>query len=270
MQNQEIVKNAARTMCAQLEAKGMPVTHSAMLEALAAGLGVDNWRKLKAIIDSPSKDKKSKKKKALAEPGTLQVWSVDAMYLDNNQPYGTSAQGRTALEAAYLVMVERTTDFALELGIFAVNNSIGEPALLPDDIHQYCLSPLEEVLTQVHKCAVARKDLSEVEQDAVEWLGELVADESALALHCEAWLDYECLKSPARSDSGEESNDSSDGELLTATQTLLLVCDALERSCGGILKMENYEPLACYVHQLRAVCEFYSPNINDDVVGLEG
>lgn len=136
-------------------------------------------------------------------------------------------------------------------------------------VNEYSLSPLREVLVEVHRHAKEATGLSEVEQDAVDWLGDIVDNAGLLDTVCSTWTDYESLKSMEFSyDFSEAAKPYSPGDALTATKTLRMVCDAVERSQGGVLKMEHSESLACYVHQLRGMCEYYAPTIDASTVGL--
>lgn len=116
MDYQDTIKAAAKRMCEQLEAKGVHVKHTQMLEALATGFGLDSWRELKAVIDAP----RAPAKPTVPPVGELQEWVVDGMYYDNQQQYGDSCMARVPLEAAISTIMERRTDCGLEIGILNV------------------------------------------------------------------------------------------------------------------------------------------------------
>lgn len=263
--NADVIKAAAKRMCEQLNAKGVRVKHSLMLEALAQGLGLDCWRNLKAIIDAP-RDGGVVKSEPVRITAKFQDWVVSGLYLDNQQQYGDTFSGRTPLEAAIAAMVERLTDYGSELGILEVRDSkevvwlspgtLGEIELL----HNYhALAALRDELTQLR---LAGK-LSESERVGTAWLSFL------LKLHgreaCEELTDYTQLQ---RSRVDAADSFLNDGGAQTPSQVLTQLCEAVERCHGGAAALEkSNEDLALAAYQIRAICDYFGNVLNDAAVG---
>lgn len=254
--NQETIKTAARRMCEHLGAKGVKVQHTAMLEALALGLGLDNWRTLKAVIDAPRAPMKPPKKSLPL--GQWQQWSVSALYLDNQQQYGDSFAGRTPLEGAINGMHDRLTDFGLEIGIQEVRDADGECQLSPAFITDIQLLSnrlaLATVLDSVAELPAAT--LSADHRLARVWLRVLLEYNEGDAFNeLTEWSDS--LKPNA-------ADPVADGYVLTPTQALEALCDLGEEALGGVVKMEaRDEKKAQAFYQVRAMCAYFADVLND-------
>lgn len=267
--NQDIVKAAATRMCQLLGAKGVPVKHGLMLEALATGFGLDNWRTLKAVIDAP-RAASQPAPKTLPPLGVSQVWLVDAIYFENNQPYGDDYFGRTALEAAYAAMVERLTDFNLDIGIYEVSRAADDPdSLMPSSTEEFELKPSWNVLKDLLNAVPSADNLTPELATAYRWLAKVVqsyAPDKSLKgdpgpLH--DLLDYEANGVPQKPGTiGEPST-------LTPTKALLLLCDCVEARFETVMQMEDIdEELACTCYQVRAMCEFFESALNGEDVSM--
>lgn len=270
MENQEIIKKAARAMCESLKRQGTVVSHSAMLEALAAGLGVDNWRKLKAVIDAP-KSQGARVLTAVPQAstpnGVMQVWDVEALYLDNNQPYAEKAGARTALEAAYLTMVERLTDFGLRVGICTVENGDKSLGLYPYSVTEYELPALGEALSELLAKAQALSQLDTEDTELVKWLDDELTAEGRTKAEFNELLDHSIFENCINSD----PQPIRPGHPLKPTEALLRLCSLVEDEAGGVVHLEaTDEPLAIHLHTLRAVCEHFGEVLNSEDYGLIG
>ena len=137
---QDSIKAATKRMCASLGAKGHKVPHTAMLEAIAEGLGLDNWRMLKAVIDAP-RAKPEPEVPVLPPLGEWQTWIVDGIYAENNQQYGDEFRGRTPLEGAINALMDRLTDFGLVIYIRDVADANRVNRLSPSYITEIELVP---------------------------------------------------------------------------------------------------------------------------------
>ena len=241
--NQETIKAAAKRMCNTFAAKGVQVKHTLMLEALADGLGVDGWRKLKDIIDAPRQGAKP----SLPEVGTYQQWIVDAMYLDNSQPYGDRVVARTPLEAAFHAMVERLTDFGLQIGILRITDSNGQRPLTPNFMSEIVLTSNRVAITTV-----------------LDFVKALDANHAYDVKRVDAFL----KAFPASDSLGclTECDDEKHEEDMpgnTIAKDLGTLCDSIEEQFASLTAMEiEDEVLASAVYQVRAMVEYFRDQIN--------
>lgn len=264
--NQETVKAAATRMCKLLTDKGVPVKHSLMLEALATGFGLDNWRTLKAVLDAP----RAPNKPALPANGIWQSWSVEALYLDNDQPFGQDYEGRTALEAAYAAIMERRTDFNLHIGIFSVTRDDDLYGLWPNSTYEYKLKPNWNVLRELgDSIAPVAHTLTGDLAVSYRWLVEVVRENTPPGLAkgdtkdegpLSELLDYEANATTEFGTIGELS-------ALVPTQALFMLCEQVEAQFESIVKMESVnESLACTCYQVRAMCAYFEGALNGEDV----
>lgn len=263
MQNEDTVKKAARAMCDRLSQAGVKVKHGQMLEAIAAGFGLDCWRELKAVIDAP----RAAPVVRLAKPlGEEQEWIVEAIYADNNQQYGDRYYARTPLEACYQAMMERLTDFGLEINITSVSNADEECVYSPDYVTEVQIENNYVALKQLAEAAeqaVAAKGLDDVAtSEALAWLKEcLVAnDPFPLPTGWESLTDYSIEESAT----DEEPESISDDIQMTPIQALQHLCGVVESLYANLPEMERQaESLAGVCYQVRAMCNFFEKAIND-------
>lgn len=256
---QDTIKAAARRMSEHLGAKGVRVSHAVMLEALAKGLGVDNWRTLKAVIDAPRMQQPAKKALAL---GQWQQWSVSALYLDNNQQYGDSFAGRTPLEGAINALYDRLTDFGLEIGIQEVRDADGECRLSPSFITDIQLLSNRSALVKVLAASdlVAASALSEEQRLARAWLSRVLDDNPG--------DDFESLSDWEQEARMDAADPAVEGFSLTPTAALELLCDLGEEARGGVIALEAVdEQWAQAFYQVRALCSYFGAVLNDADVG---
>jgi hypothetical protein len=97
----EIMKDGAHRVQELLEAQGIAVKHSMMLEALSAGFGSRNWRTVRDKLNAPSVPKPT-----LESLDGLR-WHVFGLYCDNDQPYNEYYSGESAHEAQVIAQIER-------------------------------------------------------------------------------------------------------------------------------------------------------------------
>jgi hypothetical protein len=257
--NQEIVKSAAKRMCTLLASKGIDVKQTQMLDALAEGFGLDNWRTLKAVIDQPRAPQR--KSKPL---GTPQSWDVEALYRDNNQQYGQDFMGRTPLEAAYACMMDRLTDFALKVDVLNVYNQDRENCLSPSFIGEIELESnravLETLLTNAKK--LSNEKWSPDQQLALKWLAAVL--DYYPQDNFRELTDYESAEA-ASFDAGDTITETS---TLTPEAALRLLVDTVEVAYGGVVKLEEAnEALSKQLYQVLAMCDYFGNVLNDDDVG---
>lgn len=266
--NEDVIKAAANRMCEQLAGKKIKVSHTAMLEALATGFGLDSWRELKAVIDAP-RGAKPTEKEEVPPLGEWQKWDVDAVYLENSQPYGQDFSGRTPLEAAINCLVERLTDFGNEMGIFSVTREGDGEALLP--------SSLNEI--ELHGNGVALRTLMEkakdLEYETLSEAAKLAFD--MLKLNFESGDFDESMSDltdwhPLEKLPHDHAEPVTEGESITPTQALVELLDAVETHLGGVVKMEKDDtwesPLSIQIYQVRAMCAYFGPVIDSSHYGL--
>lgn len=273
MENQNIVKNAAKAMCAHLETKGVKVGHSLMLETLAKGLGLDNWRELKAVIDAP------RLKPPVSVPdGQLQSWTINGLYLDNSQPYGTEIQARTAMEAAAMAIMERYTDGCLELGIFGIEPVVPGPRpLFPWSATAYTKLPVRDLLATVAMWGSQLKHPSRQAQKTLAWLqsemeevkrlfAELpkVEAEAEEKQYFEEMIDaFTTLQRP---------EDAQGLPKPTPGEAIQQLCENIFAEHSGAVQFEEANPTVAFaLHQANALCEHFSGllDLNDEWHHLE-
>lgn len=263
MSNEDTVKAAAHKMCAHFLKKQIKVPHTLMLEAIAEGFGLDCWRELKAVIDAP----RAQPKLVLVE-GQEQEWSVDAIYLDNDQQYGDTMYARTALEAAVFVQIERKTEFC-QVGILNVEDENGENILSPSFAAEVETSTPRKALESL-RTAVATwpmRDLTVKQLRAFDWLNELLYDqEQEEAKNGQGKKDsFDFLEeNPHHPAVTEESSEGA-----TPSQALLILCDAVESNPifkGNVANMERgSEELAKGIYHVRALTEYFTDSVNSNL-----
>lgn len=255
-QHQETIKQAARRMCEHFDANGVKVKHSLMLEALAKGLGLDNWRTLKAVIDAPRAPAAPAKKSLPL--GEEQQWTVHGIYTDNDQQYGDYFSGRTPLEGAINAMMDRLTDCGLEIYITEVLDADGECQLSPSFITEITLMENARALKQLLKALPSA--LLPAQEQARQWLDtalKAIPPNDKLP-ELTDWDDLE------KALSSETATIAADSELLP-TQALEQLCDAVEEAAGGVLSLEkSNETLAKACYQVRAMCGYFEDLLNSD------
>lgn len=261
MQNEDTVKAAARTMCAHFLSKNVKVTHTLMLEAIAAGFGLDCWRELKAVIDAPRAVPKT-----VFEEGQSRQWTIDAIYLDNNQQYGDTLFARTALEAAIRVQVERLTDFC-QVGILNVADQNGENRLSPD-FHDELAITTPRVALEKLRTAVSTwggNGLTPKEQLAFDWLNELLYETDKL----EAGRTKDSYAFLAENPNFLQVKTRKDLTEASASKALEILCTAVERNPifkGNVLNMERgNEELARAIYHIRALTEYFADAVNENL-----
>jgi hypothetical protein len=263
--NADVIKAAAHRMCAVFKTKGMPVKHSLMLEALAQGFGVDSWRALKATVDAP---------KAIAAPvapplGVEQGWTVDAIYRDNSQGYCDTYSGRTPLEAGISAMVERLTDFGLEIGLLGVTNEDNSIQFYPNTADEIELHTNRAAIETVLNACLMLNPSHYLLQNGCSFLQDVLQD-TAPAKDCPDILtdltDYEDSFEAGKPVEPTPSVEPSviEGLGITPTQLILKLCETVEQSFGSVMEMaEKNEDLAIAVYQLRAMTDFFGGNFNN-------
>ncbi|MCC5610987.1 hypothetical protein LC612_30620 [Nostoc sp. CHAB 5834] len=258
MENQNAVKNAAKAMCAHLETKGVKVGHSLMLETLAKGLGLDNWRELKAVIDAP----RLKPPVSIPE-GQLQSWTVDGMYLDNNQPYGTKIEARTALEAAAMAIIERYTDGCLLLGIFEVEPVIPGPrSLVPWSTSAYRKLPVRDILMTVTKWGSLLKNPSPQAKQTVAWLLQELEEAKRLfatLTETRAEIEEEHFFDDMLDAFTPPTEDAQDLPKPTPSEAIHQLCEDIFAEHSGAPQFEEVDESAAFaLHQANALCGYFS------------
>jgi|SRR5471030_115 len=257
------------------------VPRTAVLAALVKAVGnvgvSDSQPDMVEVMLPDSKLEKHQK----LELGIWQVWNVDAIYLDNNQLFGNGYQGRTPLEAAINAMVERLTDGS-EIGICSVRDASGAIRLTPTLPAEIQLYTNVEALNTFMKCVM------ELSSSTSTWLSNeaLVAARSLLyKAHANGgrgfirdWDDedadpydhltdgFQLTKAIATPDNGVAR----DIYGVLPSESLQLLCDAVEQQYGGVLTLENFdEALATQLYQIRATCKYFGAVMNrsDSIFG---
>lgn len=287
---QDSIKAAAKRMCASLGVKGHKVPHTAMLEAIAEGLGLDNWRTLKAVIDAP-RAKPEPEVPALPPLGEWQRWNVDGIYVDNNQQYGDEFDGRTPLEGAINALMDRLTDCGNVIHICDVLDANRVNRLSPSFITEIELAPNDTALRTLLREAT-RVDSEKPEDlrtpewnQALEWLhaqldGQM-EEPTPMFMRprvdlFEDLTDWYNAEQQQKSSVGKALQYIKEGTLSTATETLELLCTAVENSYGGVVKLEelgatndNVLSVAQQLYQIRAMCGYFGDVVNDHDYGFE-
>lgn len=275
MTNEKTVKDAARRMSEYLATKQTKVSHAQMLEALAVGFGLDNWRELKAVLDLPRMPKK-----ATIPEGAMRRYIVDALYVENNQQYGTSVDARSPLEAGIWVCMERLTDFGLHVNILNAKTEDG-----PSESYSYPEDPLMahfRAFIRLHLAVAKFTELTDEEQMAAIWLKELIENYIPL-------LDAPGLLKQDRIPSWETSLSDysyvedtlgcvvSDNNRIAFTITSLdavgalkLLCNKVVGSFKNVVEMERAdEKLACAIYQVEALVEYFPEAVNNELCMYE-
>jgi hypothetical protein len=287
---QDSIKAAAKRMCASLGAKGLKVPHTAMLEAIAEGLGLDNWRTLKAVIDAP-RAKPEPEAPVLPPLGEWQMWTVDAIYADNNQQYGDNFEGRTPLEGAINGLMDRLTDFGNVINICDVSDANGGNCLSPTYITEIQLVANDTALRTLLREALRVNGEKSVEQRSAEWVQAVTWLHAQLDGKMEepvpTWgvpredafeelTDWHAAEEQMKARSGKATGYIREGTTITATQTIEFLCTEVEQSYGGVVKLEelgerndNVLDIAKQLYQLRAMCGYFEDVVNDQDYGFE-
>lgn len=258
-----LVKAAARRMCEHLAARGVRVAHTQMLEALCAGLGVANWRTLRAALDAP----RPARAPTAPPPGTEQRWQVEAIYDDNNQQWSDEVSARTALEAAAMAKMERLTDCGLVIDVTSVSNTAGECVLSPDFYKQELQFDSEPgaLLTVLRAATSLRERANSRQRAAIDWLAEclhgLTHEDDLPEL-----TDHEANeRARAR---GKPTLFERSGEFFRASEALVTLCEWLERRHGGVVTLESTDQaLAFAAHQVRALVRHFGCVLDDPHCG---
>jgi len=166
----QALKTGARALSAFFEARGTPVSNSVALEALAASLGLNNWRTLRAKLQAPTVAPPAPEPDVFSDG----VFSVDAIYRDNDQLYGDFMNGVSALHAAILVQMDRLHDCgsATEVSILGVEDRRTKKLVLsPNYPHELDLLETRAAIEVL--CKLARPHLGEPPKrgvsEAEEW-----------------------------------------------------------------------------------------------------
>lgn len=258
MDYQDTIKAAAKRMCEQLEAKGVHVKHTQMLEALATGFGVDSWRELKAVIDAPRIPPKPK----TPPLGEMQQWSVDGMYYDNQQQYGDSCQARVPLEAAISTIMERRTDCGLEIGILNVYDEADVCHLSPSFMTEIELYRTRDAFKRLYDAVADIPELTPDQAISKKWLGgvlDVYKDSDML----EELMDYDELDRLSGYRVELDPAPIMEGQTLLPSQALTLLCEAVENHIGLLKMVDDHEPLATAVFQIEALCGYFEPVLDD-------
>lgn len=290
-EHQDSIKAAAKRMCASLGAKGHKVTHTAMLEAIAEGLGLDNWRTLKAVIDAP-RAKPEPEVPALPPLGEWQRWIVDGIYVDNDQQYGDEFDGRTPLEGAINALMDRLTDCGNVINICEVQDANRVSRLSPCYITEIQLDRNDTALRALYREALRLHTEKSPEARTAEatlaltWLHAQVdglvenpkpprgqADKDQF----ESLTDYYEEEQRAKAKGfGAPAEYIKPGTTLTATQALELLCTEVEESYGGVVRMEDKGEadkklldLTQQMYQIRAMCGYFEALLNDPDYGFD-
>lgn len=290
-EHQDSIKAAAKRMCASLGTKGHKVSHTAMLEAIAEGLGLDNWRTLKAVIDAP-RAKPEPEVPALPPLGEWQRWIVDGIYVDNNQQYGDEFSGRTPLEGAINALMDRLTDFGNVINICEVQDANRVSRLSPCYITEIQLNRNDTVLRSLYREAlrVQKEKGADAQSDevklALDWLDAQVdglvenpkpprgqADQDLF----ERLTDYHEASELTKAKGWKPPvHYIKAGTTLTASQALELLCTEVEDSYGGVVKMESggqadakLLDLTEQMYQIRAMCGYFTALLNDPDYGFD-
>jgi hypothetical protein len=263
MEYQENIKAAAKRMCEQLESKGVSVKHTQMLEAIATGFGLDSWRELKAVIDAPRAPQKPK----CPPLGEMQEWTVDALYLEDNQQYGDRTTARVPLEAAYNVIVERRTDFGLELGILDVSNMAGETLLSPSYASEVEGRLVRETFVKLFEAASKLPAPTDDEKLALAWLDKVLKTyEKERSL--EDLMDYSKLEDLSGYGKSHTPAPIVEGGTLLPSQALNLLCAAVESHIGLLTLVDTDDELAGCIFQIEAMCGYFEEVLDDKDVSL--
>lgn len=289
-ENQDSIKAAAKRMCASLGAKGMKVSHTAMLEAIAEGMGLDNWRTLKAVIDAP-RAKPAPEVPALPPLGEWQTWIVDGIYAENNQQYGDEFSGRTPLEGAINALMDRLTDFGLVIYIRDVADANRVNRLSPGYITEIELVPNDTALRTLAREARkvdAEKSAEQRTEDwvrALSWLCAQLDDELEEPTPnlfkprtdlFESLTDWHTYEQQQKAGDAFLTHYIQEETKVTATDALELLCTEVEQSYGGVVQMEelgnlnaNVLSVAQQLYQIRAMCEYFGDVVNDHAFGFD-
>lgn len=259
--NEDTVKAAAQQMCAVFATKGVKVKHSLMLEALAEGFGVDSWRALKAVIDAPRAAPV-----IMAPPlGTPQSWQVEAVYLDNDQPYCDDFYGRTPLEAAIDAIMERRTDFGNVIGISKVSNEgEGATSLLTWSLREITLltprAALEALLKAYNAHPRKAGEAHVCRNWLTAWLKANEKDTLMDLLECEGMRNIEGAGVLV---AVNEWVTISEAYELTPSKAVLKICECVEGDFASVMEMEDQqEELAKVVYQVRAMTTHFGDNFD--------
>lgn len=170
---QEAFKKAAQQLAKFLETRGAKVSYGVALEALSKSIGYENWRtlrsKLKAGDAAPKKSKVSGPR-----------YSVNAVYLDNNQLYGDRLDASSPLEAALIVQLERLSDAGsiTEVEVTdVIDRYTGQSVMAASFVHSWSLVPVTEAIAKC--CELAKANLGEAPKRGIEaaeaWDAEYLA-----------------------------------------------------------------------------------------------
>lgn len=164
----QALKAGARALSAFFAARGTDVSYSVALEALSSSLGLKNWRTLRAKLQAPEAPAPAPKEFSDG------VFSVDAIYTDNDQLYGDYSDGISAIHAAILVQMERLYDFGsiTEVSILGVTDRRTDKMVLcPNYPHELNLVEPRKAIEVL--CRLAKPHLGEPPQrgvqEAEEW-----------------------------------------------------------------------------------------------------
>jgi hypothetical protein len=258
-----LVKAAARRMCEHLAGKGVQVAHTQMLEALCAGLGVANWRTLRAALDAP----RTVRPPQAPPAGLEQCWQVEAIYDDNDQQWSDEVSARTALEAAAMAKMERQTDCGLIIDVTSVSNAVGECVLSPDFYREALQfdSPRGALATVLQAAARLRERASRRQRAALDWLADCLHGLAHEEVLSELTGDEANERARAR---GKPVVFERDGESFCASEALGVLCEMLERAHGGVVAFERADPaLAFTAYQVRAMVRYFGPVLDDPRCG---
>lgn len=263
MKNQDIVKAAAKRMCEQLQGQGVRIKHSQMMEAIATGFGVDSWRELKAVIDAP----RAPKKPVCPPLGEMQEWSVEALYLDNDQQYGDLTTARVPLEAAYNVMMERRTDCNLEVGVLNVYDKADVCQLSPSFVNEIEMRPVRVTFQKLAEAVSKLPAPTADEKQALAWL-ELVLKAYKKNDGLDALMDYFELEKVSGYGKDHDPAPILEGATLTPSKALELLCAAVASHIGLLKLVDTDEELASCLFQIEALCGYFEEVLNDRKVSL--
>ena len=259
MNNEKIIEQACLQMQAYLNSEGFAVTSSQMRKALEHGFGTNSAEntgsEMGAVKPSLPASAVPANKKIWPY---MQQWIVSAVYLDNDQQFGESYWARTALEAAYLALMDRQADGGLDIGIISVADSKRVVRLSPS------------VITEI-SLVENRTALATLLQEAGEFSWDRKASRRELLqeICAKHWLQAVLKKFPDSTglpelnsafDLGrcEGVSAAVEGQDLLPAQALSLLCDGVLEYMPGAADQKILKQ----VYQLKALCVYFEDVLN--------
>lgn len=154
----DTLKDEARELSKHLTAQGVTVSHSVVLNALSSYAGLRNWRTLRGKLKAGDSPKK-----------VGPQYTVDALYLDNNQLYGDQLDASSPLEAALIVQLDRLGDAGSITAVQVtdvLDRHTGKSVMNASYAHSWSLVPVAEAIAKC--CELAEKTLGEPPKRGIE------------------------------------------------------------------------------------------------------